>query len=254
MLMNAIIIDNDQQSGESLAKLLAAYCPNTQLMGIAFHAERGLELVREKKPQLVFLDVEMPDMDGIDLASRFDKAECAVIFFSSHHRHAAKAFEINAIDYLLKPVSAGRLVQAVHKAEVFQQQKNQRRQYELLLELIHQQNNPVSADGRVAFSMLNEIVFSWIRNVVWIEANISMCFVSLSDHQKELYIAKNIGEYVKIFSEYKDLKLVHRSHMANRNHIKRYLREENTLEMSDGKRIPVSSERRSEVMEWLGLH
>jgi two-component system LytT family response regulator len=252
--MHAIIIDDEAQSRDALANLLKMYCPNVTLLGTASDGESGLDLVRLKKPQVIFLDVEMPDMDGFEVLKRLGQPDACVVFVTAHNVYAVQAFEMAAIDYLLKPVSGARLVQAVHKANEQYQRKTMQTQYELLLDRIHQQGNPVSADSRIAFSMLNEIVFSWVRNIIWIEAKASMCFVSLSDHQKELFIAKNIGEYAKLFVEYKDLKLVHRSHIANRNHVKRYLREENTLEMSDGKHIPVSSDRRGEVMDWLGLH
>ncbi|MBL7828892.1 MAG: response regulator transcription factor [Saprospiraceae bacterium] len=251
--MNVIIIDDESQSREVLVGLLKLYCPEAKIIGIAENGLDGLELIRSLHPDLIFLDIEMPGMDGIQVVRQLEHPDQNIIFVTAHNQYAVQAFEMSAVDYLLKPVSGERLIQAVHKANIQHQSKIKQKQYELLLELIHQQNNPTTFDSRIAFSMMNEIVFSWIRNIIWIEAKTNMSFVKLSDHSKELYIAKSIGEYVKMLSKIPDLKLVHRSHLVNRNYVKRFLREENSIELSDGKHVPVSIERKNEVMEWLGV-
>ncbi len=251
--MNSLIIDDEAQARDALAELLKNYCPNITIVGTAENGAAGLELIRKLRPDIVFMDVEMPIMGGFEVLQKLGKIDFALVFVTAYDQYAVRAFEFSAVDFLLKPVDAARLVQAVHKATEQHRQYHTLEQYQLLLELINQQGNPVSADHRIAFPMHNEIVFSWVRNLIWIEADTNMCWIKLSDHEKRLYIAKNIGEYERLFASYTDLKRVHRSYIANRNHVKKYLREDGELLMSDGKSIPISGSKKDDTMDWIGL-
>lgn len=251
--MTAIIIDDEKQAREALASLLKTHCHDVVLVGEADDGETGLELIRTVKPDLVFLDVEMPQLDGFGVLERLGKIDFVLIFVTAFNQYAERAFEFSALDFLRKPVDVARLLQAVHKAANHQTDHTIAEQYRLLLERVNQQGNSVTADHRIAFAMHDEIVFSWVRNLVWIEADTNMCWIKLSDHEKRLYIAKNIGEYERLFEPYPDIKRVHRSYIAHRNHVKKYLREDGELLMSDGKSIPISATKKEEIMHWLGL-
>jgi two-component system LytT family response regulator len=250
--MNAIIIDDEKQAREALAALLETYCNDIVLVGEAENGEEGLELIRTAKPDLVFLDVEMPMLDGFGVLERLSNIDFALIFVTAFNQYAERAFEFSALDFLRKPVDIARLLKAVNKAASHKTNHTVAEQLRLLLERVGQQGNPVATDHRVAFAMHDEIVFSWVRNVIWIEADTNMCWIKLADHEKRLYIAKNIGEYERLFEPYQDLKRVHRSFVAHRNHVKKYLREDGELLMSDGKSIPISSNKKEEIMRWLG--
>lgn len=250
--MTALIIDDEAQACDALTGLLKMYCPGIRIAGTAGNGAQGLEFIHTLRPDIVFLDVEMPYMDGFEVLRRLEKTDFALVFVTAYNRHAVKAFEFSAVDFLLKPVEAARLVQAVHKASERHREQNTLEQHQLLLELVNQQSHPIALDHRVAFAMHNEIVFSWVRNVIWIEADTNMCWIKLADHEKRLYIAKNIGEYERLFEPYQELKRVHRSYVAHRNHVKKYLREDSELLMSDGNRIPISSNKKEEIMRWLG--
>jgi two-component system LytT family response regulator len=250
--MNAIIIDDEQDARDALAMLLKKHCRDVVLIGEAQNGVEGLALIKAVKPDLVFMDVEMPLLNGFGVLERLDRFDFALILVTAFNEYAERAFEFSALDFLRKPVDPIRLIQAVHKVA------NQRtgqiiiEQYRLLQERINQQSNPIVTDHRIAFSMQDEIVFSWIRNLIWIEADTNMCWIKLSDHDKRFYIAKPIGFYEQLLEPYIDLKRVHRSYIVNRNHIKKYLREEGELLMSDGKSIPISMNQRGGTMDWLG--
>ena len=253
--MNALIIDDEAPARDALSELLKTYCPSIKILGTAENGAAGLELINtmHPRPDIVFMDVEMPMMSGFEVLEKLIKIDFDLIFVTAHDRHAVRAFEFSAVDFLLKPVDFRRLIQSVEKASEQIHRQQTVKQYQLLLELVNQQNNPVSADHRIAFAMHNEIVFSWVRNLIWIEADTNMCWIKLSDHEKRLYIAKNIGEYERLFAPYSDLKRVHRSYIANRNHVKKYLREDGELLMSDGKSIPISGSKKDDTMDWIGL-
>ena len=249
--MTAIIIDDERQSRDALASLLQTYCHNTHLVGQAESGESGIELIRRLRPDLVFLDVEMPDMDGFEVLRRFDRVDFALVFITAYNRYAVRAFEFSAVDFLLKPVDAGRLTLAVHRAAESRLQQQTLEQYRVLLEHIHQQGNPVALDHRIVFAMQNEIVFSWLRNLLWIDADANMCYIKLSDHDKTLHIARTIGDYEKQFEGCDSLMRVHRSNIVNLYHVKKYLREDGVLLMTDGLKVPVAANKREEVLRRL---
>jgi len=249
--MTAILIDDERQSRDALASLLKTYCHDIQMVGQAESGESGIELIRRLRPDLVFLDVEMSDMDGFEVVRRFDRVDFALVFVTAYNHYAVRAFEFSAIDFLLKPVDAGRLAQAVHRASESHRQHQTLEQYRVLLEHIHQQGNPVALDQRIVFAMQNEIVFSWLRNLIWIDADTNMCYVKLADHDKTLHIARTIGDYEKQFEGYDTLMRVHRSNIVNLHHVKKYLREDGVLVMTDGFKVPVAANKREEVLRRL---
>lgn len=249
--MTALIIDDEAQARVALASLLRLYCPGVELAGMAESGAAGLEFIRQKKPGLVFLDIEMPDMDGFEVLRRLEKIDFALVFVTAYNRYAVRAFEFSAVDFLLKPVEAPRLIQAIHKASDQYRQQHTLEQYKLLLELVNQQGNPATLDHRIVFAMQNEIVFSWLRNLIWIDADTNMCYVKIADCDKPLHIARTIGDYEKQFEGYDNLMRVHRSNIVNLLHVKKFLREDSVLVMTDGLKVPVAANKREEVLKRL---
>ncbi|MBV6442583.1 MAG: Transcriptional regulatory protein BtsR [Saprospiraceae bacterium] len=252
--MTALIIDDEAGARDALAELVQLYCPGLKLVGTAVNGETGIELIRQKHPGIVFLDVEMPGMDGFEVLRRLGKTDFALIFVTAYNRHAVRAFEFSAVDFLLKPVEASRLIQAVHRASERHHEQNTLEQYQLLLELINQQGHSVALDHRIVFSMQNEIVFSWLRNLIWIDADTNMCYVKIADYDKPLHIARTIGDYEKQFEGYDNLMRVHRSNIINLLHVKKFLREDSVLVMTDGLKVPVAANKREEVLKRLREH
>lgn len=252
--MTALLIDDESNARDALANLIRNYCPGIGLITMANNGETGLELIRQKRPDLVFLDVEMPNLNGFEVLRRLGKTDFALVFVTAYNRHAVQAFEFSAVDFLLKPVEAARLVQAVHKASERRRAHQTLEQYQLLLEMVNQQGNPVPLDHRIVFAMQNEIVFGWLRNLIWIDADTNMCYVKLADHDKPLHIARSIGEYEKQFEGYDNFMRVHRSNIVNLHHAKKYLRDDGVLLMTDGLKVPVAANKREEVLKRLQEH
>ncbi|MFN0213597.1 MAG: LytR/AlgR family response regulator transcription factor [Saprospiraceae bacterium] len=249
--MNALIIDDEAQARDALSELLKTYCPGIHLAGTAENGVAGLERIDTLRPDIVFLDVEMPIMGGFEVLQNLEKIDFALVFVTAYNRYAVRAFEFSAVDFLLKPVEAARLIQAVYKASEQNRRQHTLEQYSLLLELVNQQGHPVTLDHRIVFAMQNEIVFSWLRNLIWIDADANMCYIKLADQDKTLHIARTIGDYEKQFEGYENLMRVHRSNIVNLLHVKKFLREDGVLLMTDGLKVPVAANKREEVLNRL---
>ncbi len=249
--MKAIVIDDENQAREALCVLLKQYCPHLQLIGTANNGESGLQMLQTLRPDIVFLDVEMPGMDGFEVIRRIDRIDFALIYVTAYEKYAVRAFEFSAMDYLLKPIDPARLIQAVHKASERMRLRGSAGQYQVLLELLNLKDSSPTLDHRIVFATQNEIVFSWLRNLIRVDADQNFSFIKLVDQSQPLRIARNIGEYDKQLEGYEQIMRVHRSHLVNLFQVKKFLPKDCMIVMTDGMKIPVASNRRDELLRRL---
>ena len=117
-MINSLIIDDEIQSRDSLKSYLNLYCPEVKLLDEADNVETGIKKIEKYNPELVFLDVQMPDGTGFDLLERIHKRNFNIIFVTAYDKYAIKAFKFSAIDFLLKPVDSDELINAVKKLDL----------------------------------------------------------------------------------------------------------------------------------------
>src|SRR6185436_7346276 len=117
-MIKAIIIDDEVHCIDTLSILLADYCPEVEILDKCMSPKKGLEAIEKLKPELVFLDIEMPAMNGFELLEQFKQIPFSVIFTTSYDQYAIKAIRFSALDYLLKPIDPKELIAAVHKVEI----------------------------------------------------------------------------------------------------------------------------------------
>ena len=134
-MIKAIIIDDEVHCIDTLSILLADYCPEVEVMDKCMSAKKGLEAIEKIKPDLVFLDIEMPVMNGFELLEQFKQIPFSVIFTTSYDQYAIKAIRFSALDYLLKPIDPKELIAAVHKVQL-QKAPPSAEQFRMLMEHI----------------------------------------------------------------------------------------------------------------------
>src|SRR3954471_1746535 len=139
-MIKAIIIDDEMHCRKTLSMLLKEYCPDVQVMEQCSDAEAGLEAIKKFKPDLVFLDIEMPHMNGFEMLEQFSEISFPVIFTTGYDQYAIKAFRFSALDYLLKPVEPKELIAAVHKVQT-RKQLPEAEQFQMLLGKISSKEN-----------------------------------------------------------------------------------------------------------------
>nr|MCU0389436.1 response regulator [Chitinophagaceae bacterium] len=114
-MLTAILVDDEQKARHVLRTLLETHCPEVQLLGEAANVPAALQLIHQHHPQLVFLDIEMPGYSGLQLMELVEKPQFQVIFTTAYSEYALQAFEVSAVDYLLKPIRIEKLIGAVQK-------------------------------------------------------------------------------------------------------------------------------------------
>ena len=136
-MIKSIIIEDEYNARETLKILLSKYCDNVEMVGEGHDVKSGLECIRAHEPDLVFLDIEMPDGDAFDLLQQINGFKFDIIFTTAYSEFAIEAFKYNTVDYLLKPIVHTELIKAVEKAEIELQNRDLNKKFSKLLAYIN---------------------------------------------------------------------------------------------------------------------
>ncbi|MEM9549321.1 MAG: LytTR family DNA-binding domain-containing protein [Bacteroidota bacterium] len=243
--LSAIIIDDMELARASLKADLADYCPNVEVIGEADGVLSGAKLLKNEKPDILFLDIEMEDGDGFDLLDILPGSLDSVIFVTAREGYALKAFQYSAVDYLLKPVDPELLKNAV--AKMAEKRKIGTDQ----LDILKQSMKEGSKLERVALHTSDKIVVSELKDIVRLEAMTNYTYFYFEDGSK-LLITKTLKEYDKMFSDSGFVR-VHQSHLINMTHVQAYVKTEGGyIQMKNKDIVPVSVRKKSYVVSLLG--
>src|SRR5258706_7190238 len=166
-ILKAIIIDDEARSRKALQIALKDYCPSVEIISIAETPEIGIEAIIKHKPDIVFLDVQMPGMSGFDLLSHFPEINFDIVFITAHDHYAIKAIRFSAMDYLLKPIKVDELMAAVKKTEEKKNNRHTNWQYKSLYENVRSNYN---ASGAIAVPTGDGLLFIKTQNIIRCEA------------------------------------------------------------------------------------
>ena len=244
--LRAIIIDDERHSCDALKMLLEKCCPQVQVAAICHSGEEGIKKINELKAQLIFLDIEMPHMNGFQMLEQLSTINFEIIFTTSYDQYAITAFKFSALDYLLKPVDREELLKAVQKVSnkitppVSQQ-------LEILLQKI---NQPTITVQRIALPTMQGLEFVPVESIINCTSNNNYTEFFLSD-RKKLLVSRTLKEVEDMLGDHSFLR-VHNSHIVNLNAITRYVRGEGGyLIMTDGSMVDVSRSRKELLMQKL---
>lgn len=246
-MIRAILIDDEQSARKSLRADIELYCPEITILTEADGVQNGIAAIREHKPDLVFLDVEMGDGTGFDLLGQMAPVSFHVIFTTAHDTHAVKAFKYSAVDYLLKPVDPDELVAAVKKLGQSVDNKHLQDSLKALLENTKQAPKELqkivinSNDGHYVLS-LNEIIrFEAERNYTRV----------ILEKEKPLLVAKTL-KYFEDLMQGQRFERIHQSHLINVQHIRKYIpRDGGYVVLSNGDNVPVAQRKKTELLALL---
>lgn len=244
--MKAIIVDDEENSRENLKHLLARHCPAVEVAGMATNKEEARELLGQLQPDLVFLDIQMPDGSGFDLLNELDHHPFEVVFVTAHNEFAIKAFKFNVVDYILKPIKTEALVTAVNNALGRSQQARTFQHYKNLVEYAKG-----SAVKRLALPVGSGIEIREVNDIVRCQADDSYCKFFFTD-KSSLLVTHNLGYYEELFSDF-DFLRIHKSHMINMAYLRSYSKGENSeVTLTNGEVLPISKRRKADLIAHLG--
>lgn len=248
--MTALIVDDEMHFAETLLLFLQRFCPDVEVLGIINQPEKALAQLRLGLPDVLFLDVEMPELNGLNLVEALGiPPQLNVIFTTAYDRYAVNAFKVNAVDYLLKPVDPFELIRAVDKVRLKLTSENG--VISSQAPTSPQESNRTVFLEKISAPTSDGLVFIRTANLLRCEADNSYTHIYMEDGTKH-YISKKLIEFEKSLSSDRRFFRVHKSHIVNLTKVERYIRGEGgELVMSDGKHIPVSREQKKELLERL---
>lgn len=218
-MIRCILIDDEKNALEMMEWLLKTYCPQVEILDMCHSAEQGIESINKHKPDVVFLDIEMPRMNGFDMLEQFDKLFFDVVFCTAYDQFAIKAFKYSALNYLLKPVDPEDLKATVQRIE---ERKTipTREQFKLLLQNIQQHTK--ATPQRIALTTADGLIFVPTAEIIYCEAESNYTNVVL-DGGKKILVSKVLKDIDEALSG-PDFYRVHSSFLINLNRIKKFVR------------------------------
>lgn len=246
-MIRAILIDDETHCRETLSIQLEKYCSDVQLLSQCNSAVQGLQAIEQYHPDVVFLDVEMPTMNGFEMLQQFTHMPFEVIFTTGYDAYAIKAIRFSAIDYLLKPIDKDELIKAVEKVRQ-RTSHNLSQQFDILLERLG--HKPRSLQ-KIALPTLDGFELVPLDNILHCEADSNYTHVMLKDAKKVL-VSRTLKEIEELLDGHSFLR-IHHSHLVNLNEIVRYIRGEGGyVIMSDNTSITVSRSRKDALLKIFG--
>lgn len=242
--MKAVVIDDEKNNRELISNLLKMFCPEVELCGDADSVLSGFQLITDVSPELVFLDIEMRDGTGFDLLKCFSAIDFKVVFVTAHQEFAIEAFKVNALDYLMKPISPAAIISSVNKAkeEISKEELNRKVQHLL-------QAMPGKEVKRVVLKTLDRIYSIDPSEIIRFESDGNYTKAYLKDGTK-IMVSRLLKEFDGLLSDTGFIR-IHQSHLINSAYLYFYEKSENMLVLKDNSRVPVAARKKDIVLSLL---
>lgn len=243
--IQAIIIDDEQRARNTLSTLIKDYIPQVEVIALCANIPEGVLAINQKRPKLVFLDIEMPEYNGFELLSFFREVDFHIIFVTAYNEYAIKAFEVSAVDYLLKPVDIDKLKTAISKVEQRLSSYDMHSKLDVLKDSFS-----TGQFNRIALPVSEGLLFIEVPDIVYLEAEGAYTNVWLRNGSKIL-ASKKMKFFEEILESRPNFFRSHRSFIVNINFLKKYNKNDSSLTLDNGKVAYISRERKAEFEEQL---
>ena len=244
-MVTAIIIDDEENGRFALKQKLQDYCTDIQLLGEAENGEEGIRLIEKHKPRVVFLDIEMPRMDGFQMLHRLTEKNFHLIFTTAYDQYAIKAIKFAAFDYLLKPIDIEELKLAVSRINEMPQATEKK------LSALEHNFQEKNVFNKIGIPTMEGINFFDINDIIHLEAHSNYTTIYFVNHPK-LIASKTLKDFEELLPAdifYRP----HHSHIIQLKYIKRYLKSDGgQVEMQNGNIVDIARRKKDEFLNIIG--
>ncbi len=246
--MTCMLIDDETDCLELLALLIHKCCPDIQIIGQYNHPRAGIAAIQSMRPDLVFLDVEMPEINGFGVLEACRSLPFQLIFATAFNEYAVRAFQYSAIGYLLKPVNQEELQEAVQRAQQMLSIHQHAQQRDILFDFLHPLQ-PIRE--KIALPTANGLVFLPVSDIIYCAATGNYTNISRRGHENPLLFTKPLKDVAEMLPDNMFYR-VHHSYLINLKQVEQYIRGEGgEVKMSNGKLIPVARPKKQELLDLL---
>lgn len=239
--LTAIIVDDEQHNRQNLSALLSKHCPEVIVLAEAASVSEAYQQIEATSPEVVFLDIEMPNANGFALLERYDELPFKVVFVTAYDAYALKAIKFSASDYILKPIDYQDLREAVDH---------------LLSENTPTEVNRKSLDSflnqeekKIALTLADEIRLIALSEVIRIQADSNYARFYLKGGE-DILVSKHLGFYYDLIKDFGFMR-VHQSHLINQKYVDRYVKKDGGyLMLANGDQVPISRTQKENLLKW----
>jgi len=247
MKIKTVIIEDEINARKALENMLSFYCPEIVVSGHAASVEAGLNLISKSPPDLLLLDVHLPDGTGFDLMKRIKKKDFKIVFVTAHDQYALEAIKLSALDYLLKPVKPDELRKAITKVEqALEKEEQLRLQIDTALHNLNQ-NNP---HKKLILNTSDKVFVLEITQIIHCEAydNYSKIYIN---GKNPILISKTLKDLEEMLMTYGFFR-IHQSHLLNLNYVDTFEKKgSGQVRIKTGEALPVSVRKKENFFKAL---
>jgi two-component system, LytTR family, response regulator len=243
-MIKTIIIEDEKQSREVLQLMLENYIDIIELVDSCDTAEKGIESIQKYGPQLVFLDIEMPRMNGFQMLRKLDTINFDIVFTTAYDKYAINAIKISALDYLLKPIDKEELSNAIQKSAQNIEQKNTKDRIDILFKNLTQHN---ALDRTITLTSVDGIRFIKMKDIVRLEANGRYTKFYLAN-KDVILSSRTLGDFEEALSSNEFFR-IHEAHIVNLLYIERFHKGNNYVLLSDKTELPLARRRKEDFLK-----
>jgi len=247
-MFKALIIDDVDNSRLTLAQDLEKYCPQIRIIGEADSVKSAIAAISEKKPDVIFLDIQLGDGLGFEILEKLGNFDFQIIFTTALDAYGIKAIKFSALDYLLKPIDPDELVAAVNKLEKKNKTNSIKDSINLLLDNIRDIH---PGNKRIALNSADKVHMVYVNDIIRCESDGSYTIFHLKN-KEQIVVTRNLKEYENMLEDYSFVR-VHHSHLINFSYLKEYVKKDGGYAvMTDNSQVPVSFRKKNNLMDMIG--
>jgi two-component system, LytTR family, response regulator len=245
-MINAVVVDDEPENRENLCGLLRKYCPQVQVVAAVGNIDLAEVAINTHEPDLLFLDIEMPNGNGFDLLDRFTEPPADVVFVTAYEQYALNAIKRYALDYILKPINVDELVRAVERKLALDAPQRER------MGLMRTEQKHADNAKRIALPSAKGLQLIEIADIIRCEADDHYTTFHMVDKKRHV-VTRNLGEYEEMLEPHGFFR-IHHAHVVNMGHVKQYVRGRGGyVVLDDGSHADVSARKRDAFLVALGL-
>ena len=245
-MLKVLLIDDEERATDSLRLMIEKAIPEIGQVMVCNDSRKAADMIHNYQPGLVFLDIQMPHLNGFEVLEKMPNKNFKIIFTTAYNEYAIQAIRFSAFDYLLKPIDIEELQSAVHR--FLESNEDYKQQYELLKNIMHNIQAPSADEFRLALPTKDGVHFLTPYEVIRCEAvgNYTKFF---TDKNKTYIISRTLGEYDTLLTPHQFIR-THKSHLVNRKFIS-FIDHDGFAVLKDNSKVEVSRRRKEEVMNFL---
>ena len=247
-MLHAILVDDEESNVSSLKEKISRHCPQLNIVALCYSAAHAIKAINSLQPDVVFLDIEMPVMNGFLLLQNLAFKNFELIFTTAYDHYAIKAIRFSALDYLVKPIEIDELKMAVERAMEKRSNMTSARQLEILLDNLPARKTSFQ---KIAIPTTDGLQFIKINDILYLEANNNYTHLSLADSKKFV-----VCQTLKIFEDIlpsDTFVRIHNSFIINKNYAEKYIRGDGgQVVLSNGIVLDVSKRKKAEFLKAIG--